>query len=123
MALRTRPPPERVAGRRAQGICHVARPIFALSGRALLAFRQQINGDGHDHDSDTEPVRSRRSALHLNQRAREVADALESLAAASRRLQSRPIAERSPCATGRPGPCRHASLENGEQALARTVNG
>jgi ATP-dependent helicase/nuclease subunit A len=93
-------------------------PFFALSDEALLAFRQQINGDGTLTVRHLNPVRSIDRAT-LDPASTEVADALELLRRLHVGRNSRPIAE---TVTRLLQAVRaHAGIalwQNGEQALA-----
>jgi ATP-dependent helicase/nuclease subunit A len=93
-------------------------PFFALSDEALLAFRQQINGDGTLTIRHLNPVRPVDRAA-LDPASTEVADALDLLRRLHVGRNSRPIAE---TVTKLLQAVRaHAGIalwQNGEQALA-----
>jgi ATP-dependent helicase/nuclease subunit A len=93
-------------------------PFFTLSDEALLAFRQQINGDGTLTIRHLNPVRSIDRAA-LDPVSAEVGDALELLRQLRVGRNSRPIAE---TVTRLLQAVRaHAGIalwQNGEQALA-----
>jgi ATP-dependent exoDNAse (exonuclease V) beta subunit len=93
-------------------------PFFALSDEALLAFRQQINGDGTVTIRHLNPARAVDRAA-LDPASAEVADALDLLRRLHAGRNSRPIAETVTMLLQ--AVRAHAGIalwQNGEQALA-----
>jgi ATP-dependent exoDNAse (exonuclease V) beta subunit len=93
-------------------------PFFAFSDEALLAFRQQINGDGTITIRHLNPVRLIDRAA-LDPAGAEVADALDLLRRLHAGRNSRPIAETVTMLLQ--AVRAHAGIalwQNGEQALA-----
>jgi ATP-dependent exoDNAse (exonuclease V) beta subunit len=93
-------------------------PFFALSDEALLAFRQQINGDGTITIRHLNPVRPVDRAT-LDPATAEVADALDLLRRLHVGRNSRPIAETiTRLLQAVRAQAGIALWQNGEQALA-----